>query len=149
MDTGLCFPKTDRGRLLCDDFNAFWHNEVKKGVKEELFDKWIKGDESGKTLTVPKTVIGQPTVSVITHIYPPFSYIKDEKMVGYDIEVIYRWCEANGYNVNLSIYDSSAVIAALASVKGDVMCGDLSITEERKENITFSEPICNGGVVDY
>ena len=147
MDTGLCFPKTDRGRQLCDDFNAFWRNEIKKGAKEELFDKWIKGDESGKTLTVPKTVIGRPTVSVITHIYPPFSYIKDEKMVGYDIEVIYRWCEARGYNVIVSIYDSSAVIAALASDKGDVMCGDIAITEERKENITFSEPICNGGVV--
>ncbi|MBR6200329.1 MAG: ABC transporter permease subunit [Spirochaetales bacterium] len=147
MDTGFCFAKNERGRQLCDEFNTFWRNEIKKGLKQELFDKWIKGEESGKTLTVPNTVVGRPTVSVITHIYPPFSYIIDEKIVGYDIEVLYRWCEASGYNVDVSIYDSSAVIAALVSDKGDVLCGDITITDERKENITFSDPVCSGGIV--
>ena len=87
------------------------------------------------------------TIRVITTTTDePFSYIKDGKNVGYDIDVITRFCREYGYGLELGDVDFNARIPALASGKYDFTTS-MNVTPEREEEVMFSDPVSEGGIV--
>lgn len=76
----------------------------------------------------------------------PWSYIKDGKNVGYDIDLIVRFCRDKGYALELGDVDFAGRIPALESGKYDFTT-DMNVTPEREEEVLFSDPTCHGGLV--
>lgn len=79
-------------------------------------------------------------------ITEPFSFHKDGKIVGFDIELAYRIAKKLGKTLEIVDMDFGAMISSLSSGKSDLIGACITITEERKQKVLFSETVYQGGI---
>ena len=75
--------------------------------------------------------------------YPPFEYVENGKIVGFDIELITSLLEKLGYTVEVQDIGFDSLIPSLVSNKIDVIAAAMTITPEREEQIDLSDPYYN------
>ena len=95
-------------------------------------------DLKGRTL-----LIGSDTT------YPPMDYVDDQKqIVGFDIDMMDEVGKLINAKVEFKSFPSfDAIFAALANKEFDLVVSAVSITEERKQIIAFSDPYLSIGQV--
>ena len=143
------FSKTERGAALRDEYNEFLEQIKADGTLEEIDGIWLGADESKKVVedwTAFPADNGVIRMAVKTDV-APFSYIKDGNIVGYDIDIMARFCKDRGYALEVTSAELSSIFAGLATGTYDVSATGLTVTEERAESVNFSEPDYSGGVV--
>ena len=73
--------------------------------------------------------------------FPPFEYVNEEgAYVGFDVEMITKILEDAGYTVEVKDISFDSLIPSLENGKIDVVAAAMTITEEREEQIDFSNP---------
>jgi polar amino acid transport system substrate-binding protein len=72
--------------------------------------------------------------------FPPFEYKEGDKIVGFDVEMITDILTSQNYTVEVQDMAFDSLIAALQTNKIDVIVAGMSITEERLQEISFSDP---------
>lgn len=71
--------------------------------------------------------------------YPPFSFVKpDGNLGGFDIEIAKALGEAAGAEIVMVAQDWDGMIPALLARKYDCIIASMSITEERKKKVAFT-----------
>ena len=143
----FAFRKDDpKSAALCDEFNAFLKKCWEDGTMEEL-DLWFGVDEAKKTVDMSDLTGENGTIRVVTTSTDmPWSYIKDGKNVGYDIDLVVRFCRDRGYALEIGDVDFAGRIPAIQSGKYDFTT-DMNVTPERMEQVLFSDPTSHGGIV--
>lgn len=144
----FAFRKNDeKEKALCDELNAFLKENNENGTIPEMLEIWFGDDESKKVVDMSGLTGENGTIHLITTTTDePFSYIKDGKNVGYDIDVTVRFCRARGYKLEIGDVDFQARIPALQSGMYDFTTS-MNVTPEREEEVMFSDPVSDGGVV--
>ncbi len=72
--------------------------------------------------------------------YPPFSETNSNgEIVGFDIDIANALCEAMNRKCEMVQVEWDGLIPAVKSRKIDAIIASMSITEDRKKNVTFSE----------
>ena len=147
QEYSFAFRKNDpESAALCAELNAFLALCHQDGTMQELDDIWFGVDEERKVVDMSDLTGENGTIKVVTTSTDmPFSYIKDGKNVGYDIDLVVRFCRYAGYKLELGDVDFAARIPAIQSGKYDFTT-DMNVTEERKEQVLFSDPTSTGGV---
>ena len=144
----FAFRKNDPAeKKLRDEFNEFLRGLKADGTYDAIDALWFGIDEEKKVVDMSDLTGENGTIRVITtSTDEPFSYIKDGKHVGYDIDVAARFCRAAGYAMEIIDVDFQARIPALESGQGEFTT-TMNVTPEREEAVLFSEPVSEGGVV--
>ena len=141
------FAKTERGNELRRDFNEYLKRIKSDGTLHQIEDIWLGDDESKKILPdyedYPDTN-GSIRIAV-SNESPPFDYVSNGKLAGYEVDVILRFCREKGYKPEFMPGRFSSVIPSVASNKCDIGMTILTITPERAESVNFSDPIYTGG----
>ena len=145
---GFIFQKTDRGAALRDQFNEYIALITEDGTLQKIDSVWFGNDESVKTVDLDSLTGENGTLKYATSsLTNPFSYIKDGKIVGYEIDIVARFCKAYGYALEITDSNFAGLLASVSNTKCDFGSGCISITDERKEMLYFSEPYYTGGIV--
>ena len=93
------------------------------------------GDEAASAKEKPVIRVGMDAS------YPPFGF-QDEntkEYVGFDVDIIRAIGEEEGFAVNINNRAFDGLIPALQAKDLDVAINDITITEERQQNVDFSQ----------
>ena len=72
--------------------------------------------------------------------FPPYEYYDaDKQIVGIDVEVAGLIAEKLGLELEVSDMEFDSIIAAVKQGKADIGMAGITITEERKKNVAFSD----------
>ncbi len=144
---GFMFPKENKN--LCKKFDSYL-NEIKTdGTLKEIDEKWFGDDDSKKVVDTSDLTAenGVLELAIATDVGAPFSYVKNGKFVGYDVDVAVSFCREYGYGINITNYNLAGLLAAITTGKCDFGASCAEITAERKQSMDFSNPDYEGGVV--
>ena len=72
--------------------------------------------------------------------FPPFEYVEGTKIVGFDITMGQKIAKDLGQSLEVVDMSFDSLIPALSSGAIDFIAAGMSVTEERKKNVDFSEP---------
>lgn len=135
---GIAFRHEDTE--LCDKMNHFLAQIEANGTMADMKRRWIDGD--GMHVEMPHFDLSGNRKTLVVGTLPtfPFVFIKDGKNVGFEVELLERFAQYAGYNVEFDIYEFSALVAALVSGRIDVIISCMNITEERSKQVLFSNP---------
>lgn len=80
--------------------------------------------------------------------YPPFEFMENGRPVGFDIDLINLIAQEMGLN-GAQIIDTAwdGIFAALKTEKFDVIISSVTITEDRKKEMLFSDPYYDSGQI--
>ena len=72
--------------------------------------------------------------------YPPYNFMDDSgKLAGYDVDVSNELCKRISYDCQFVTNDWDSIIPNLLAGNYDGIMADMSITDERKQTINFSD----------
>ena len=115
--------------------------------KEDIVSSVKKNDSIAATL--PDSIKSAGKLSIgLDDSYPPMEY-RDEKnnLVGFDIDLGNAIGRKLGVKTNWVTTAWDGIIPALQAKKFDMILASMSITDERKKVVNFSDPYITGGPI--
>lgn len=81
--------------------------------------------------------------------YAPFEFIDDDtgELVGFDVELIKALADEAGIEIEIEQLEFDGIVAGVGSGKFDIGIAGMTITDERKENIDFTQPYYEAGLI--
>jgi glutamine transport system substrate-binding protein len=79
--------------------------------------------------------------------YPPFEFKDGNDYKGIDIDLINAIAKNQGFKIELSPMDFGGIIPAMQANQLDVAIAGMSITDERKKIVDFSDPYFDAGLI--
>ena len=71
---------------------------------------------------------------------PPNCSQQDSAYVGIDVDIFSAFCQSRGYTFEMTAYDWSGMLGSVIAKRVDVAFSGISITDSRKQVMSFSEP---------
>ena len=128
-----------QNEALLKDFNQFLAQIKRDGTYDDMVERWSK-------LGITKMpAIGSGSTNgtlraTVNDVGLPFVAVMDNQLLGFDIELLKRFAAYQGKALELSNADFSSLVASVASGKADLIASSIFITDERKQQINFSDP---------
>jgi len=149
---GFAFNKDDA--VLRDSVNWALAEVITDGTYDTIYETWFGAPpmsypeaESGVTekpagemdlITPGKIVVGSDTA------FPPFENVEGGEVVGFDVDLMNAIGEKLGVDVEFKSYKFDALITGLqAGTEFDMAASAMTITDERKQSVDFSDPYIN------
>ena len=131
------FQKTDEGKILLDKFNEF----LSKTNVKEIYDKWNVDDTTKLTIDKNLNTSAETINAGFLMDLNPLCFLEGIEVKGYEIELLYRFAKEYNYNINFMQIDVGERISYIEEKKANITGGWLTITDERKESVDFSNSI--------
>lgn len=111
-------------------------------IKEDgTFDKLVAEYIGGDTDEEEVAADAEFTITVGTNAeFPPFEYINDNgEPDGFDMAIIKAIGEVEGFDVEITNMEFKSLVASLATGSLDAVIAGMTVTEERKQSVDFSD----------
>lgn len=79
--------------------------------------------------------------------FPPFESVENDKIVGFDIDLMQAICDKLGYKMEIKNIGFDALIPALRSGQIDVIAAGMDATPDRRKQVDFTDVYYHGGYV--
>ena len=85
------------------------------------------------------------TLTMVTNAsFPPYEFVEGDTVVGIDAEIAAAICAKLGYELEIVDMEFDSLIAAVQSGKADFAMAGMTVTEERKQMVNFSDSYATG-----
>ena len=71
--------------------------------------------------------------------FPPYEYMEDGKIIGIDAEIAQAIADKLGMELEINNINFDAIIPAVQSGKADIGVAGMTVTEDRKESVDFTD----------
>lgn len=148
VEIGYAFGKNENGDSLKAQMDTFLNELRADGSLDKLWDKWCGEVEPSENIKVPDLSGNTKELRVaFDSSRKPFVYKLNNEYAGFEVEVLYMFCQKYGYNPKIEDAQWTAGVAGLQQNKYDVVSCGIYITEERKESVNFCEPYMIADIV--
>ncbi len=146
IDYSFFFP-VDK-RAICEAFSRQIRAMKKNGTLKAFQNEWVspanvKGELPEIIQDAPNGVF-RMGVAIDRE---PFSYLRNEKIVGYDMETALRAAAAMGYGVEFVRLERSELEQAIAEGRVDFGAAEISSDFTSSGRLVYTEPHYNGGLI--
>ena len=125
---------------LRNRFNEFLATIRTDGTYDGIHSKWFDDYQNSHIPVWEDTPTGKPLKVGITGTSEGFAIVRDGKASGFDVELIELFARSIGRPIEFSFYNLGGLIASVISGKSDMIASGITITEERKQQMAFSDP---------
>ena len=141
VSNALIFAKEGYDENLLAQVNAFIAKAKENGTLERLSAKWFADTEPEEHPDYTR-LSGQNGILriAVCEGQRPVTYLKGTMYTGYEVDFLTLFAEEYGYRLDLQGMSFDALIPSVASGKCDIGACGITITPERAENVTFSDP---------
>ena len=144
----VAFPKTVESEPLKAQMNEFIQKYTENGWLGELTEKWFAASEPSCSLALSQLTGENGTLRVATTVESkPFDYLKDGQFCGFDADFIFCFAQEYGYELEIDTMDFGALLPSLSAERYDLAISSITVTEERKESVLFSDTYCRNPIV--
>ena len=148
VEFAVAFPKTAESEPLKTQMNEFIQQQTQNGWLDELKEKWFGTSEPDGSYDLTQLTGENGTLRVATTVESkPFDYLKDGRYCGFDADFIFRFAKEYGYALEIDIMDFGALLPSISAGRYDLAISSITVTEERKESVLFSDIYCRNSVV--
>ncbi|WP_373482961.1 ABC transporter permease subunit [Acetobacterium sp.] len=124
---------------LNDQLNTFIGQFQADGTAAAMYERWIN-NTGGVMPDIPKPLNPEKKITIITNgLTEPMNYYENGQLTGYDIEFMKRFASYANLDFEIITMDYAAMIPALQSGKGDVIISDFFKTDERGQEVLYSD----------
>ena len=144
----IAFPKNSDSEALTSQINEFIRTAKQSGALAELESKWFSNVEPDVSIDMSQLTGENGTLRIATTVESkPFDYLKDGQLYGLDMEFIFLFAKEYGYALEIDTMDFGAILPSLATKGYDLAISSITVTEERKESVDFSDTYCTSPIV--
>ncbi len=91
------------------------------------------------------TTVTDGVLTMATNAYfPPYEYYEGGNIVGIDADIAAAIAEKLGLELHIEDMEFDSIITAVQAGKADMGLAGMTVTEERKQNVNFSESYATG-----
>ena len=124
---------------LLEQVNQFIAKIKEDGTLDEILNRYF-GDGEPQPVTSAELASGKDQLVVATNAaFEPFEYMKGDKYYGVDMELAALLADHLGKELVISNMDFDAVVLSVGQGKADIGMAGLTIQEERKQHVNFSD----------
>lgn len=124
---------------LLEKTNAFIAEIMADGTFDTICNNYF-GDGTPVAVESAELDESKDQLVVATNLaFAPFEYIEGDKIYGIDMEIAAKLADYLGLELVVSNMDFDAVCLAVGQQKCDIAMAGLTINEERKEYVTFTD----------
>lgn len=128
---------------LLQSANDFIKEIKENGKFDEICNKYF-GDGEPTAVTSAKLDSSKDQLVVATNAsFEPFEYMKGDDYYGIDMEIAAALAEKLGKELVIQNMDFDAVCLSVGQHKSDIAMAGLTIKEDRKKYVNFSDPYYN------
>ena len=128
---------------LLDQVNTFLAKIMEDGTFDAICEKYF-GDGTPTPVTSAVLDESKDQLVVATNAaFEPFEYMDGESYLGIDMEIMALLAAELGQELVISNMDFDAVCLSVGQQKCDIAAAGLTIKEDRKEYVDFSNPYYN------
>ncbi|MBQ2281168.1 MAG: ABC transporter substrate-binding protein/permease [Kiritimatiellae bacterium] len=79
--------------------------------------------------------------------FPPYEYRENGRIVGIDPDIVREIAQRNGYELVIEDMQFGSLLAAVQTAKADVAAAGITVTEDRKKAVAFTDTYIEAGLV--
>ena len=141
ISNALILAKEGYDPYLLAQLNEFIGNSKNNGTLERLEEKWVGDTEPSEHPDYTKLTGENGTLKIaVSDSLKPVSYKKGSMYTGYEVDFLTLFAEEYGYKLEIQGMAFDALIPSIASGKCDIGASAITITPERAESLTFTDP---------
>ena len=131
---------------LTAQFNSAMADLIAEGTFDAIVNDYLEAmsnnEDAKHTYTTPEgTEYPNGTLVMATCAdFPPYEYYEGDKIVGIDAEIAQAICDKLGYELKIEDMNFDSIITSISTGKADFGMAGMTVTEERKESVDFSDP---------
>lgn len=142
-DYAACIDKENAA--LTEQFNTAIAELKTDGTLDAILDKYINKTEGAEGYVSTVTEYPNGTLTMATNAaFEPYEYIENGSVIGIDAEFAKAICDKLGYDLVIEDMEFDSIIPAVQSGKADFGMAGMTVTEERLQNIDFTDSYCTG-----